>query len=995
MPPLRSRREQWLLALLVLRHDKDTSRDWLASTLWPDNTDEQALFYLRKGLSNLRKALGLEAARLLSPTPRTVRLNLSGAIVDVVEFDRAEPSDAVEIYGGPLLPDCPEEWAIAERGQREQAYFHALETLATAADPATSVRWLRLLVSADPYRESAYRSLMQSLADCGDRAAMTVVYRELHSKLSHDLNASPSPEAEALYKQLLSQEAMVALPKAEAKDTGRHLPVPLSDLIGRKETIEEVLLWLGQRRLVTLFGAGGIGKTRLSIAVAEAALPQFADGVWFVDLAALTDPALVPQATARALGIPEEVQRPVIDSLAAALASRSMLVVLDNCEHLPDACADLAFRLLSSAPSLTILATSRQALNVVGEQVFRVPSLAVPAAGAKADDFEAVKLFVDRASRVDSGFHLTPRNTPDVVEICRELDGIPLAIEMAAARLRSLSVAEVRTRLSDRFKLLKSGNRAALPRQQTLRAAIDWSYDQLSDPERDLLRCMSVFAGGWTLAAAEAVFETDDAEDVLSSLVDKSLAIAEPQGEGTRYRLLETVKQYAHYRLAESESMTGARTRHRDYFIEFALEVRPKLMGADQAHWFSVLDAEHDNLRQALGFCLEANEGQAGLRLAGGLSRFWLTRGHFSEGRSMFAAIAALPSAQERTRDRAVALNGAGLLAWRQSDYKSAEALYAETISISRELGDRVEVGRALNNLALITRDQGDYESAQAMHEESIDIFRESGDKLIAAVCLSNLGVVYQYRGNFAAARSTFEEGLAVQRELGDRSSTSVTLSSLGAVALDQGDAEYARQCHVEGLEIAKELEDRYDIASHLYGLGCAADQLGEIAEAGRLIRESLVMMSELGEKTVITDYFSALASVARKEGRESEAVQFLAARAKLRDATGSPLPHYSFEKMERDRRAAAVSRCGEFRRGMGEGECDVDGASHCACARIVGEERDQASAAPNGFALGAELPRRESVKTRNFSLQKLNTPANDVRSSPEPEALIEASIRS
>lgn len=899
MPPLRSKREQWLLALLVLRHEQDTSREWLASTLWPDNHEEQALFYLRKALSNLRRALGAEAGRLLSPSPRTLRLDMTGAFADVIAFERAaSQGEAVDLYRGPLLPDCQEEWASHERGRRELAYFAALEQLAEAADPASAVRWLRLLVAADPYRESAYRALMQALGDGGDRAAVTAVYRELQERLFRDLNTHPSPETEALYSLLMESEAAVSVSSrpAQSQDTGRHLPIPLSDLIGREDAIVEVAGWLDQRRLVTLVGAGGIGKTRLAIAVAEATLPKFADGVWFVDLAVLSDGALVPRATAQALGIAEESQRSVTESLADALAGRSMLIVLDNCEHVAEACADLVFRLLSSSPGLSILATSRQALNVAGEQVYRVPSLAVPSSSGNPMEYEAVRLFVDRAVRVDSGFRLQARNASDVVEICRQLDGIPLAIEMAAARLRSLSVGEIKTRLNDRFRLLKSGSRGVLPRQHTLRATIDWSYDQLSDAERDMLRQVSVFAGGWTVEAAEAVAgNREDAEDLLSSLVDKSLAIAETQRERTRYRLLETVRQYGHYRLVEGEEYLAVRTRHRDYYLALAIDLRPKLMGADQADWFAVLDTEHDNLRQALGFCTEQPDGgEYGLRLAAALSRFWLIRGHFSEGRERFAAALRHPSAQVRVRDRAQALNGAGLLAWRQSDYEGATELYLESIAISREQGEIVDVARALNNLALITRDQGDYESARTMHEESIEIFRQNGERLIAATCLANLGVVTQYQGDFDAARSAFAEGLAVQRELGDRSATSVTLSSLGAVALDQGDRAYARQCHEEGLEIARELEDRYGCARHQYGLGCAIDDPA-------LIKESLMTMSELGEKTMITDHFAALASLARERGHREVAVRLFAVRATLRGATGSPLPGYELKRMERE----------------------------------------------------------------------------------------------
>lgn len=934
LPPLRSRRERWLLALLALRHDRDTSRQWLASTLWPDNDEEQALFYLRKALSNLRKALGPEAERLASPNPRTLRLNMTDCYADVIAFDRAvaaverssDPTEglrqAVACYRGPLLPDCDEDWMALERGHRESAYLQALEQLSAISEPVQSVRWLRLLIEADPYRENAHRALMKALAECGDRAAVSAVYRELQSRLLQDLNASPAPETQALYRELQQREPQAVATPAQttiAANPKRRLPVPLTDLVGRSKEIGELLELQKARRLITLLGAGGVGKTRLAVAVADAALEQFCDGACFIDLAPLSDSSLVPQAAAKALGIGENPLQSTTETLVEILRGSRMLLVLDNCEHVIEESAKLAEALLAGCPGLCILATSREPLRVDGEQLFRVPSLGIPSTSdLRSHDplegldptfsmrFEAVQLFVDRASRANSSFHMTRRNAHDVAEICRQLDGIPLAIELAAARIRSMSPAELCQRLSQSFRLLTGGSRTALPRQQTLRSLIDWSYDLLNESEKALLGRLSVFAGGWTLPMAAQICGEDgvgetEIVDTLASLADKSLVTVDGSGETARYRLLETVKHYAQDRLAErGEELTTIRIRHRDYFIELALDIRPKLMGADQARWFSILDAEHDNLRQALNLCMELPDGgQPGLKLAAALSRFWLTRGHFAEGRERYAAIAALPSAQERTRERAQALNGAGLLAWRQSDYPAAQALYAESISIARELGDIVDVGRALNNLALITRDLGDYASARAMHEESIEIIRASGDKLVTAICLSNLGAVDHYQGDFASARTAFEEGLAVQRELGDRSATSVTLNSLGEVARDQGDYRYAQQCHEEGLEIAKELSNSFDYASHLYGLGCCADHAGNIEEARALLLESLRTMYELGEKTLVTDYFSAMASLARKEHRESRAVRLLASRAELRKATGSPLPDYALQSME------------------------------------------------------------------------------------------------
>lgn len=529
LPSLPSRKEQWLLALLVLRHARDTDRDWLAATLWPDAEESRARFYLRRSLSHLRRALGEQESRLLSPTPRTLRLDLSGggAWSDVLAFDKAlkenDEERAVGLYAGPLLPDCAEEWALPEREARHQAYLAALETLAEAAmvrgEPAAATRWLRLAVVADPYRESAACALMKALAHGGDRAAATQVYRDLRVRLHDDLNADPAPETQHLFRRLTAPDAPAAArpvapppPALSPSAARRHLPVPLTDLIGRQEALGEVAGRLRRARLVTLVGPGGVGKTRLAIGAAEAALPHFEGGVWFVDLAPLTGGALVPDAVAAALGLEKPARHGAPEArLVNALAARTLLLVLDNCEHVLPACAALAHALLSACPGLRILATSREPLGVTGEQAFPVTSLALPpetVAGPKADPmlaekdpaalmvYGAVRLFVERATQAAPAFRLSRSNVHAVAQICCRLDGIPLALEMAAARVRSLSAPEIEARLRDRFRLLTTGNRAAAPRQQSLRAAMDWSWDLLTNDEKTLLRRLSVFAGG-------------------------------------------------------------------------------------------------------------------------------------------------------------------------------------------------------------------------------------------------------------------------------------------------------------------------------------------------------------------------------------------------------------------------------------------------------------------------------------------------------------------
>ena len=506
LPRLRTRKEQWLLALLALRGPHAVDRGWLAGTLWPESSESGALGNLRRSLNNLRAALGREAARIVSPTPGSLALTGAGCEIDVAAFDDALASGddealerAVGLYRGPLLEGCLEEWAVPERERREQAYLGARESLAARAaargEWAEAARHGRAILAADPYRESALRELMEALDSGGDRTEALEAYRGFKRRLREEAAGEPSPETRALFERLRPNAA-----RPDPARASRRLPHPLTSLIGREGARRAVASALDESRLVTLTGIGGIGKTRLSIAVGGDCAGEDPNGVWFVDLSPLSDPALVPATVAAALGVrqPGDPQ----EALAAFLEDKSLLLILDNCEHLSQACADLAQALLSRAHGLRMLATSRQPLGLPGETVWPVPPLAVESGDAEPS--EAVRLFAERARQSGATGSLEDVGAL-IAGICRRLDGIPLAIELAATRARSLPLEEIARRLEDRFRLLAATGRAGPVRHQTLRAALDWSHDLLTDEEKTLLRRLSVFAGGWTLDAAEAV----------------------------------------------------------------------------------------------------------------------------------------------------------------------------------------------------------------------------------------------------------------------------------------------------------------------------------------------------------------------------------------------------------------------------------------------------------------------------------------------------------
>jgi predicted ATPase/DNA-binding SARP family transcriptional activator len=951
------RKARHLLALLALRAGHEVERAWLAGTLWPESAERQAHSNLREVLHDLRQVLAEESSRLRSPTRRTLYLDVAGAQVDVLAFDaarrRGDLEAMVSLYRGPLLEDCTDEWVLGERPQREQAYLQAREQLAEAAlqtgDAAGARVHLRSVIGVDPLRENAQRSLMQALAADGNYAAAVQVYRDLRLLLHRELQAEPDPATTALFQRLRAQ----AKRQAQAAHTPLapptaqpliRLPQPVSSLVGREQEIAEVSASLSCVRLLTLTGAGGVGKTRLAIATAEAVADDYPDGVCFVDLAPLSDPALIPQTIASALEVREEPGRSLLETLRHFLQSKALLLVLDNCEHLLEGCVSVAGSLLEGGKHLKILATSRQFLGVTGELVWRVPSLPVPPVHALPAaekepvgvwlEYASVQLFVDRAQLVAPAFRLSRVNAGSVAAICQQLEGIPLALELAATWLRSLSVEELRTHLHDRFGLLRRGSRAALPRQQTLRATVDWSYDLLSDPERTLLRRLSVFVGGWTLEAAEQVcalqgrgkreegrgdssfilHPSSFVLDLLTTLVDKSLAQAEVRERGTRYRLLETIRQYGQERLAASGEEAPLRDRHLHYFLGLAEAAEPHLTGADQAVWLERLETEHDNMRAALDW-IESRHAtrdtrppvEAGLRLAGALWQFWMVHGHLSEGRAYLMDALGHVGTAKQTQVRATALNGAGVLAyhqgdydtarsfheqslaiWRelgdkqgiaaslrnlgnistfQRDYEAARALYEESLAIRRELGDKQGIAISLGNLGNIAFNQGDYGTARALYEEALVILRELGHKGGIALALNNLGNVVQALGDYGAARALYEDGLAIRQELGHKQGIAVSLGNLGSIACDQGDYATARALYEQSLEIGREMGDKVTIAWSLCLSGNVAQAQGDSGAARALYEQSLALFRELGEKGGIGSALMNLGNVACSQG--------------------------------------------------------------------------------------------------------------------------------
>ncbi len=673
-----------------------------------------------------------------------------------------------------------------------------------------------------------------------------------------------------------------------------NLPLQFTRFFGREEQLAQLseMLQSGHTRLVTITGPGGTGKTRLALEVANRLLEPFAGAVWFVPLVDLSDPQLIAGAIVDALRIPRPATAEPLDQAVLALNRQPSLLVLDNLEQFVEEGGQVVRALLERVPLLTCLVTSRQSLGLLAERESQLAPLATPNGPGTPERltmFESVRLFVDRAQAVKPDFQVTNQNAPAVAELCDRLEGIPLAIELAAARASVLSPSQMLLQLENRFDFLVSRRRDATDRHRTLRAVMEWSYRSLPPETQGFFAQLSVFRGGWTLESASEVTGDHLALEHLEHLRACSLVQAADYETGMRFRMLESIREYAEAQLTPEER-AAAGHRHLDFAVRFAEEAEPGLTGADQQAWLERLEADHDNLRAALGFALQLST-ESGLRLSGALWPFWYVRGYFGEGRMWCRSALEREVDADRTAVRAKALNGAGALAYRQGDYASARSLYEESLSIRRERGDRRGIALSLNNLGLVAQEQGDYASAPSLFEESLSIGRELGDRRGIAMSLNNLGMVAQDRGDYASSRSLFEEALTINQDLGNREWEAANLNNLGILTLHQGDYASARSLSEESLSIRRELGDRSGIALSLNNLGKGAREQGDYVSARSLFEESLSILRELGNRVGIAHSLSNLGSVAHEQGDYASArslyQESLSIRRELGDRQG------------------------------------------------------------------------------------------------------------
>ncbi|MBS1517822.1 MAG: tetratricopeptide repeat protein [Bacteroidetes bacterium] len=675
-------------------------------------------------------------------------------------------------------------------------------------------------------------------------------------------------ESEGLRKEFPPLKTLDARPN--------NLPIQLTNFIGREEEIKHAKEILKDNRLLTLTGSGGAGKTRFSLQTGAYMIDDFANGVWFIELEAISEPDSLNVELINVFGLKEEPNKNIEEILAEYLLEKEILIILDNCEHIVSACAELAERLLSSCPKLKIIATSREALNCKGEQTYRIPPLSLPDTNynntpEQLTQYESVRLFIERALAVNPKFRVTNENAPAMAEVCSRLDGIPLAIELAAARTKILSLEKIYERLDDRFNLLTGGNRTALPRQQTLRALIDWSYDLLSENEKILWSRLSVFSGGWTLEAAEEVCSDEiiskyEILDLLSQLTEKSVIIYDLTKD--RYRILESLKDYGIKKLSDGNDIF---IKHLNYFSELSERAKPELLGENTKLWMHIIEADHSNFISAIEWSVRNENTEKGVQTAAALGRFWNITGQYSTGIRLIENILE-SSATLGKSSKVKVLNWIGSFKSAQGDYEQAKKYYEEILNIRKESGDKSGIAGSIHNLGNVSLSQGDYEQAKKYYEESLAIYKEIGDKKGIATPILSLGNIALNQGDYEQAKKYYEESLVIKKEIGDKDGIARSINNLGNVAYYKGDYEQAKKYYKESLHICEEIGSKNGIAALISNLGSVASNQGEYEQAKKYYEESLDIRKKIGNKNGIAESIKNVGNVAYDQGDYNQA---------------------------------------------------------------------------------------------------------------------------
>jgi predicted ATPase/DNA-binding SARP family transcriptional activator len=879
-----------LLAILLLHANELVSADRLIDDLWSGDPPARAVKVLQTYISQLRAALGAE--RIVTRSPGYL-LRVGENELDLARFERlraaGKPNEALALWrGAPLADFAYEPWAQPEIAALEERRLATLEErldgeLASGRH-AFVVAELEALVEQHPLREQLRGQLMLALYRCGRQAEALAAYRDGQQRLVDELGLQPGSALRSLERAILRQDtALESLPlrgQGRADDPRRF--------IGRRRELAQLRGLLERERLVTITGPGGAGKTRLAFE-----LVRDHPSLVCVELAAIRDADLLAPAILRALGLADIADASAEETLAALLARRELLLVLDNFEQLAGA-APLLTRLLQAAPRLSLLVTSRSVLHLPDEARYDLPPLQLPDQPQDLDAFEAtdsVALFADRAAASRPGFAVTSDNAPAIGELCARLDGLPLALELAGARINLLSPAAIVARLGRRLDLLKA-TEPQVERHATLRAAVEWSYELLADDERRLFSAFSVFTGGFTADAAEAVAGVD-VLDGLVALLDASLVRAEGAvGDEPRFGMLETIREYARERLTEQDDAADIERRHAHFFAGLAEHAEPGLRGPQQVSWLERLDADRENLLAALLWAEDAGGAEVGLAAAASLWRYWQVRGEYREGRAHLDRLLAFAEHVDR-EIVADALLSAGRLAFANGDHDVARRLIEESLGTLRELGDRSATAFALLVLALIAQGRGDSVGARSLLDEATALAGQAADWWTQSLVLGGLGDVLYAQGEWTAARRAFEEAVRAAREAGDTRNVARASTQLATVVLEQGDHTRATRLLEEALPLQRALGDRFGIPRSLQTLGLAAQAAGDDESAAAYFQQVLTMYLDVDDRLGVASSLDCLAAHSVRHAQLERAARLYAAATVLRQMGGQTPMHY------------------------------------------------------------------------------------------------------
>ena len=965
-------------------------RDYISAMLWPDYDQAKAYTNLRHILWEIQQAIGegwivahRDTISLIadddhssSPMGRVVWVDVA-RFKSLITQSRAQKdvslrisllSDAVKLYRnhfltGFSLKDAPNfnEWAMAESEELRHQLAWALTMLTddhcSLGQAETAIPYARRLIALDPLNEASHRQLMQVYIQSGQHNAALKQFQICERILRKELGVDPQPETRALYKQIRKGEIKPSR-SMKPKEMGappHNLPYQISTFIGREKELDYIADLIANNRLVTLVGTGGIGKTRLALKVGEGLLRDYANGVWFAELAPLSNPTRVPQTVAGLFGLIERSDVSPTEILIRFLRSKTILLILDNCEHLLDACAQLADTLLKNCPNLKILTTTREPLWITGEAQYHVPPLGLPDLQQILErllDYESIELFEERARLVQESFSLTMENAPSLVQICHRLDGIPLAIELAA-RINAFPAEKIAAQLNKSFNLLTAGSRTALPRQKTLRASIDWSWKLLSKSEQTLLRRLAVFARGWTLDTAESVcagngIEPHQVLETMTQLSAKSLVVVnKEEGREPRYHLLEMIREYARDQLVQRGEEEDIQGKHLKYFLKLSEQLEPELLGPQQMEWFARTKDELNNLRAALEHAIKTDV-EAGLYISGRLEHFWRTQDN-REGTRWLAEFLQKPESKEYPHARAKALHTQGRILFNFEQYDEAQTATEESLMLFRAVGDQYgevdslvslgfivtlgsiadpvkgaelvqqglvlarslgDIGRQAWALCILGWDHSNFKRAFAYWEEAITLYRQVGHLGRLADTLSELGFFLLMNGQIDASQKCLDESSLLLQQLNIKGRRNHLLSAYGQIALMRGEYEQARAYFQEDAAKSNESGGRIEYLWALVRLGLAELRAGNIAEARQILTETARNFQQDGSRIGVVISLEWMASLYIAVNKTEIAARLIGWADTTREVISDSRPLLEQADVDRDI-AAVVSRIG------------------------------------------------------------------------------------